>query len=191
MRPKLRIGAPLILVLLLITGCAQMSTSGKPKAADTTNPPPGAVATAGGCGSTQLYTGRIPGWAQDVETEDAKPGLTGSPPGPYAVSSPPTAVAFLGISYPLLSDQTKKTMRYGNKVLWAIQGVPKGELVAVDAYPSGSSSLSASVHYDLGPGAVSRLGAALASSLDVPTPGCWQFVLRWAGHSAELSLQYQ
>jgi len=184
----LRAGALLLLTLLLVTGCAQSSTSAEPKTADATSPPPGAVATAGGCGSTQLYTGPIQGWAQDVETGGGEPGLTGPPEGPYAISSPPIAVAFLGISYPLLSDQTK-TMPAGNKVLWAVQGVQKGELVAVDAYLSGSSS--SSVHYDLGPGAVSRLGAALGSSLDVPTPGCWRFVLRWTGHSAEVNLHYQ
>lgn len=184
----LRAGAPLLLTLLLVTGCAQSSTSPEPNTAAATSPPPGAVATAGGCGSTQLYTGPIPGWAKDVGTGGGIPGLTGPPEGPYAISSPPIAVAFLGITYPLVSDRTK-TMPRGNKVLWAIQAVQKGELVAVDASPSGSSS--ASVHYELGPGAVSRRGAWLGSSIDVPTPGCWRFVLRWTGHSAEVNLQYQ
>jgi len=192
---KMKFGAWLLVALLLVTGCSQSSiaankhgpSSAKPETAESDNPPPGAVLVAGGCGSTQVYTGPIPRWAEDVATGDGIPGYS-APKGPYAIATPPTAVAFLSLAYPLLSGYPTKTMRRANKVLWAIQGLREGVL-AVDAYPLGSSS--AAMHYEFGPGTVSRQGAWFGSGLDVPTPGCWRFVLRWAGHSAEMDLQYE
>ncbi len=185
----------LILALALLDGCSPASISANkpgpespaPGTGENANPPLGAVAVTGGCGITQLYTGALPHWAKEVASD----GVTGSaaPPGPYAIATPPMAVAILS-TLPLLSVPLTKTKGRGNEIFWAVMGVRLGEVVAIEAFLPGSSSPAA--RYDMGPPAsVSGRGAFLEGSPGVPTAGCWHFILRWAGHQVEMDLKYE
>ncbi len=134
---------------------------------------------------TQLYTGPTPTWAAVV----AGVPYYAVPPGPYAIVSPPIAVAFL--PGPLLSERAIKVEGRGNKVFWAVKGARPGEAVTIDGYPSGLSSPA--VHFEFDnplQSVVSPAGAWLGGVPNVPTPGCWHLILRWTGHQAEIDLEY-
>jgi len=138
-----------------------------------------------------MYTGNPPDWATEIASGGGVPGW-GPPGGPYAVTTPPLAVAFF-LAFPPLSDQTIHTDgdgRVGNKVLWAVKGVRVGEAVVIDGRPFRSQG-GAVVHYELEPARVLYgPGGWFGSGLDVPTPGCWHFLLHWSMGSAQVDIRY-
>jgi hypothetical protein len=141
----------------------------------------GASPAPGGCGITQVYSGPVPAWLDKVEDHNP-PNLA------YAIASPPIAAAFLFGSPPLIDHKTMKETGRGNKVFWSIKGLKQGETVTMDIYALGSSAATA--HYELpGPGSFTNAGGTHGDGLDVPTPGCWRFVLRWTNQQAEVDLQ--
>ncbi len=169
----------LVLSLIVLGGCSQ-STSNM-TTAQQSGPAAGARPVPGGCGITQLYSGPVPTWLDAAEGHNP-PNL------PYAIASPPMAAGFFFGSPPLLDHQTMKTTGRGNKVFWSIKGLKQGERVTMDVYPL-SSSVAAS-HYDLpGPGSFTSAGGTHGDGLDVPTAGCWRFVLHWGSREAEIDIQ--
>jgi hypothetical protein len=135
----------------------------------------------GGCGITQLYSGPVPAWLDQVEDHNP-PNLA------YAIASPPIAAGFFFGSPPLIDHQAMKRTGRGNKAFWSIKGLKQGEKVTMDVYPLGSSVPAS--HYDLrGPGSYTAAGGTHGDGLDVPAPGCWRFVLSWGSHQAEVDLQ--
>jgi len=170
--------AGLLLAALVLGGC----TSSRERATiRDTGRPPEATAVTGGCGLTQVYKGRVPVWLDELEGHNP-PNL------PYAIGVPPIAAGFFFGSPPLIDHNMMKATGRGNKVFWSFIGLKEGETVTMDVYPLGSSAPAS--HYDLtGPGSYSSTGGTHGDGLDVPTQGCWRFVMHWGAHQAEIDLK--
>jgi hypothetical protein len=128
---------------------------------------------AGGCGQTAVVDGGLSQSLIDATGNNA-------PKTPYAIAHPPTAAAFL-FGYPLASGPLAQ-----NKILWVVGTQRTGALV-IDGHPLGAQAPT--VHATLAPN--SNPGEIYPSGIDVPTPGCWQFTLRWADQVAEIELGYR
>jgi hypothetical protein len=126
-----------------------------------------------GCGKTSVLKGGMPQSLIDATGNNA-PGT------PYAIAHPQTAAAFL-FGYPLTSGPSAQ-----NKILWVVGTMRIGNLV-IDGHPLGAQAPT--VHASLTPN--SNPGEIYPSGIDVPTPGCWQFTLRWADQVAEIELEYR
>jgi hypothetical protein len=171
--------AGVVLALLVVGGCSD--SKAKIATVQETGPPLGAIPVVGGCSLTQVYTGPVPKWLDEIEDHNP-PNL------PYAIARPPIAAGFFFGSPPLIDHNTMKATGRGNKVFWSLKGLKEGEAATMDVYPLGSSIVVQ--HYDLpGPGSFSKAGGTHGDGLDVPTPGCWRFVLRWDAHQAEIDLE--
>jgi hypothetical protein len=73
-----------------------------------------------------------------------------------------------------------------NKILWIVRLAREGQPLSLDGHPlSGAGAVTMSQPADSSPGEI------YPSIVDVPTPGCWHFVLRWAGHTDEIDLLYE
>jgi len=89
---------------------------------------------------------------------------------------------------PILDHDAVKVTGRANKVFFALEDLNPGEPVTMDVYRPDSSVPSS--HYGLiGPGSFSRTGGTHGDGLDVPTPGCWRFVVRWSNRSAEFDVE--
>ncbi len=126
-----------------------------------------------GCGETTVFKGGMSQSLIDATGNNA-PGT------PYAIAHPPTAAAFL-FGYPLTSGPSAQ-----NKILWVIGTRRTGDLV-IDGHPLGAQTPA--VHSTHAPN--SMPGEIYPSGIDVPSPGCWQFTLRWADQAAEIELEYR
>ena len=145
---------------------------GTPRAASITAAQP---ATAGACTSAVVY-GPLPTWARS--------GF--SPPSmamPHVLGSRGDIVAVLWAQHDPLVTPTPPNR--ANKILW----VSKLPL-------SVGSSLEITARQLIGGtavGAVQRrtvAGGPGPSLIDMPTAGCWQFTLRWSGHTDTVDLPY-
>ena len=151
-------------------------TSGKTAAAADFAPAEGAEVIPGGCNGTKVYRGPIP------PSLDSAAGHN-SPHSPYVIADPPIAAGFL-FKYPLkggFPGPNEST----NKILWVVKD-RKRSYFSIDGHPHGANRPI--VHFsrpaDSGPGEIYPDGE------DVPTPGCWDFTLKWAGLVAHVSLEY-
>jgi hypothetical protein len=135
------------------------------------SPAKGAEVVPGGCNDTTIYRGPIPA-ALDAAAGHNSPQL------PYVIADPPVAAGFM-FSYPLKAGSTSSI---SNKILWVVTA-RKGSDFSIDGHPRGASEPV--IHYsrpaDSGPGEIYPDGE------DVPTPGCWDFTLRWADSVAHVS----
>jgi hypothetical protein len=146
--------------------------AGTPRAANTTVPRP---AAAGACASAVAY-GSLPIWARS--------GF--QPPSvamPYVLGARGDIVAVLWARHDPLVTPTPPDR--ANKILW------------VSKLPfSAGSSLQITTRQLIGGTAVgpvqrrSVAGGPGPSTIDMPTAGCWQFTLRWSGHTDTVDLPY-
>jgi hypothetical protein len=135
--------------------------------------PPGAVAAPGGCGTSELYRNVMPSWA----TEGGVPVDT-----PTAISDSGDVMAVFS-GYPLRAgDPTDRT----NRILWIVRQPRAGSELKIDGRPIGSKVAAVTLRApaDSGPGQV------YPSIANVPTPGCWQFDLRWDGKHDVVDVPY-
>jgi hypothetical protein len=132
-------------------------------------------ATAGACASAVVYRS-LPAWARS--------GFT--PPSiamPHVLGARGDIVAVLWARHDPLVTPTA-TGR-ANKILW-VSKLPA----------SGGSSLEITAQRLVGGlpvGPVQRravAGGPGPSTIDMPAAGCWQFTLRWSGHTDTLDLPY-
>jgi hypothetical protein len=128
---------------------------------------------AGGCGSTPIRLGALPGWA----------GSAGVPgPSRYVESHEGN---LLGV---LFVDEYVAPPRTGgptNKILWISRESRDGSSLTLTLTSSATGPpVSATQPADSGPGEI------YPSIVDVPRPGCWNVVAEWAGHRATLELAY-
>lgn len=174
--------ASVFCVLIISSGCSNSVSSSK-NGPQGGSPVPGASPVAGGCASTQVYRGPAPAWIDQATGQ-------GTPEFPYGVTTPPIAAAFLD-GYPLVAGHRLITEGRGNKILWAVTAPMAGDQgLDINVYPLGSSSPSVQLHLDRPPAVVRGRGGLYGSGIDVPTAGCWHFLLRAAGHTAGIDLNY-
>jgi len=131
-------------------------------------------ATAGSCASSVVY-GSLPPWART--------GFT--PPDvamPHVLSAHGDIVAVLWARHDALVTPTPPGRN--NKILW----VPK-------VWDAVGSNLQITAQRLVGGTAVGpvqhrTLVGVGPSIVDMPTPGCWQFTLRWGQHTDTVDLPY-
>ncbi len=160
----------LALAVVLIVSCDPSSAA--PPASS--NPRP--MATAGGCGFTQVVSGAIPRWLDEAGAHNNPTSV------PYVVATPAIAAGFL-FALPLRSGQPNNP---ANKILWVVGKPRNGSLLDITAHPMAAASPV--VDMSFAPNA--SPGEIYPSIDDVPLPGCWQFDLRWDANLAEVDLQY-
>jgi hypothetical protein len=95
---------------------------------------------------------------------------------------PPLAAGFLFVQ-PLRAGHPDNP---SNKVLWVVGPTRNGSTLTIDAHPLGATSPAIHETHiaNSGPGQIYPDG------VDVPTAGCWQFDLRWAGNHTQMELNY-
>jgi hypothetical protein len=157
-------------VVTLLVGC-----TAAPKVPETSAPLPTSTMVLptvyGGCGATQVTAGTSspPTWALQ--------GFNGSPapapaPGPrWAASAPSTVVAIL-----FAVELVAKGIRpdgSSNKILWVTRD-PTDHLTIV-AHPLNANSPKVAIDYP------TTDGNQTPSIVDLPSPGCWSFQLKWGG----------
>ncbi|HET9848836.1 MAG TPA: hypothetical protein VFR68_09820 [Candidatus Dormibacteraeota bacterium] len=169
----MRAGA-IVLIGALLVACAPQTSATTPTAS---SPPLQPSIIAAGCGSTAVLHGGIPAWLDDAGGHNNPADLD------YVIAHPPLAAGFL-FTYPLqagLGDQVPM------KILWVVRTPRKGTSLIVDGHPLNASSPT--VHEvrpdNSGPGEIYPDG------VNVPSPGCWQFDLRWANSNVQVDLNYQ
>ncbi len=146
--------------------------AGAPHAANNASSRP---ATAGACDSAVVY-GSLPAWARS--------GF--NPPSlamPYVLGARGDIVAVLWARHdPLVSPALPDR---ANKILWAAKRpVPAGSTLEITARR---------LIGGIAAGPVQRrtvAGGPGPSIIDMPTAGCWQFTLRWSGHTDRVDLPY-
>ena len=136
--------------------------------------PHGGSAVSGGCGSTPLYRGASLPW-------------TRSAGGPtelvQATAHKGDVVAYL-FGYPLRAGHPEDP---ANKILWVVRLPRDGSELTVSGHPAGTTATGVTEQFP----ADSSPGEIYPSIVDVPAPGCWEFVLRWHGHVDRLELPYR
>ncbi len=146
--------------------------AGPPRAADSTASRP---ATAGACASAVGY-GSLPAWA--------RAGF--EPPSmamPYALGARGDIVAVLWARHdPLVVPAPPNR---NNKILWVSKlPVPAGSTLEITARRLADGTA-------VGPVQRRTVGGGRGPSIiDMPTAGCWQFTLRWSGHTDTVDLPY-
>jgi hypothetical protein len=164
-------------VLLVTAGATTWSLlehpAGTPRAAHVTASQP---VTAGGCASAAVY-GSLPTWARS--------GF--DPPSiamPHVLGAHGDIVAVLWARHnPLV---TPPSADRANKILWVSKLPPS----------TGSATLEITAQRLVGGTAVGPVqrrtvgGGPGPSLIDMPTAGCWQFTLRWSGHTDTVDLSY-
>jgi hypothetical protein len=105
------------------------------------------------------------------------------PRTPYAFAHPPSIAGFL-FDYP----PRPGTSAAYNKILWIVGTARTGPL-EIDGHPYGS--VMPTVHYSVAMDPNYRgSGEVYGSQIKVPSAGCWQFTLTWAGQRAEIELDF-
>ena len=133
----------------------------------------------GGCGATKLYRGRPPGWTAPAFS-DSSPG---SPPWPHAVSKRGDVAAIV-FGNPLRAGHPKD---HTNKILWIVRLPRLGLPLRIEATPLHATAQLIRYSWP----ADSSPGEIYPSYVNVPTAGCWQLTLRWAGHTDSIDLHYK
>jgi hypothetical protein len=136
--------------------------------------PPGAAIVKGGCGRTTLYKGASPGWTASAAPPEFLVQATGRAD---------IVNAFI-FGYPL---QTGNRANRQNKILWVMRRLRDGADLDISGHPLGHSAPVVQVH--LSPN--SNPGEIYPSIVNVPTPGCWHFTLRWHGNDDVIDLPYR
>ena len=165
-------GAVLLVAAGATTWVLRESPADPPRAANTAAAKPTA---AGGCTSAAVY-GSLPSWARS--------GF--SPPSvamPYVLGARGDIVAVLWARHdPLV---TPAPPNRNNKILWVSKlPVPVGSTLQITARQLiGGTAVGAAQLRTVtgGPG---------PSIIDMPAAGCWQFTLRWSGHTDTVDLPY-
>lgn len=159
------------LILLLAGGC---SPSTPPSAAVSSSPKVSVHTFAGGCAGTVLTDAIPPVWAQGGWTNPAgQPWWV-----PWAFGTQHTTVAYL-FATQLVAGPSPRVNGTNNKVLWEAKDLPSGGGVTVVGHPLGQSQPVVTI-------------AGGPSITDVPTAGCWTFVLSWGAngqHSSTINLE--
>ncbi len=117
----------------------------------------------------------IPSWAQSAH-----------PPAkvPHLLARDRNVIAFI-FGNPLQAGQPRHNRN--NKILWIVREPRHGQPLQVSGTLVGGR---ASVTESPIP-ADARPGEIYPSTIDVPSPGCWHFVLHWNGHQANINLHYR
>ena len=125
-------------------------------------------AAPGGCAGTRVTVGgAAPTWA----------GFSGAGVVPWAMGSPPDALAFL-FATQLVADGLRPDGS-SNKILWVTRGLARD--LTIVGRPLGRSQPVVTVAGQI------VNGNQLPSHVDVPTPGCWSFVVSWIRSSRQTS----
>jgi hypothetical protein len=147
-----------LMTVLALAACTTTTTTAAPSLSSgpSGSTADAAVAVAGGCAGTQVFRGGAP---------DAGPSTN-----PWAAAAPSSSgiVAYFFREPPGLVIAHEAGG--GSKVLWVARGATASEL-DITARPADSPS--ASPLAIVAPAAASPSGT-YPSSIDVPTPGCWQ-----------------
>lgn len=152
--------------LLFVSSC---SSSPAPN-----RPPAGATSVAGGCGATPLYRGARPAWTA---------GANGPADLVQAMGRHGDVVGFL-FGYPLRAGHPDDR---ANKILWVVREPRNGSELDVSGHPLGQAAPVVEQRQS----ADSSPGEIYPSIVDVPSPGCWAFTLRWNGHEDTIELPYR
>jgi hypothetical protein len=168
--PALRRGVVIVAVTCLLAACG--STKSNPASQRR------ATRVPGGCGTTQLFRGRLPAWTAPAFS-DSSPGPV---PWPAALSERGTVAAVV-FGYPLRAGNPTGRM---NKVLWIMKLPRLGSPLRVEARPAdaGKPLIRLTFAADSSPGEI------YPSYVNVPMTGCWRLTLRWAGHEDWIDLHY-
>lgn len=155
----------LALVLVLMTGCSAASATRLPSPSAVL--PQQSQAAPGGCAGTRVTVGGAPPtWA----------GFSGAGVVPWAMGSPPDALAYLFATQLVAGWRPDGS---SNKVLWVTRGLSRD--LTIVGRPLGQSQPVVTV------GGQIVDGNQLPSLVDVPTPGCWSFVVSWIRSSRQTS----
>jgi hypothetical protein len=73
-----------------------------------------------------------------------------------------------------------------NKILWVVRLPRQGQDLRITARPLGRTEPVVV----LTESASASPGEIYPSIVDMPTAGCWQFMLTWAGHEDSMDVQY-
>lgn len=138
----------------------------------------GLTAAAAGCGTTRVAQGPVPAWTAPAFSDSS----SRTPPWPHAVSARGNVVAIL-FGYPLRAGHPTNP---ANKILWITRLPRRGSPLTIKARPLRSAApvVSLSAPADSSPGEI------YPSYVNVPSAGCWQLSLRWAGHTDSIDLRY-
>jgi hypothetical protein len=164
-------GAVLLVAAGVTTWVLREGPGASPRAANTIAAKP---AAAGGCASAAAY-GPLPTWA--------RAGFT--PPGqdmPYVLGTRGDIVAVLWARHDPLVTPTPPDRN--NKILWVSKLPAIGSTLEITARRLVGGTMVGPVQQRVvagGPG---------PSIIDMPAAGCWQFTLRWAGHTDTVDLPY-
>lgn len=74
-----------------------------------------------------------------------------------------------------------------NKILWVVKLPREGQPLTITATPLDHNGGMVTVNEPANSGP----GEIYPSIVDVPTPGCWQLNLQWAGNHDTIELLYQ
>jgi len=157
----------LAVVLVLMTGCSAASATRLPSPSAAVLPQQ-SQAAPGGCAGTRVTVGGVPAsWA----------GFSGAGVVPWAMGAPPDALAYLFATQ--LVAEGLRPDGSSNKVLWVTRGLSRD--LTIVGRPLGRSQPVVTV------GGQVVNGNQLPSLVDVPTPGCWSFVVSWIRGSRQTS----
>jgi hypothetical protein len=131
-----------------------------------------AKARSHACTADPLRRGDPPAWTQSANPPT---GL------PFVVASQDNVAGFV-FGNPLTADTRREL---SNKVLWVVRTPRAGEALKITANPVGADGPAVRVSVP----AASGPGEIYPSIVNVPTPGCWHFTLRWHNASASLTLR--
>jgi hypothetical protein len=160
-----------VVAIAVAAGALVVAGHHHPSAADSNGQ---AVPGSTGTCRSELRDGVLPGWARSGFS-DPEPRTT------YVLGTSGRIVAILFGSRSLSSPPAAD---HHNKILWVSRVATTGHDLRIEAQRmSGSRPLGAPV-------ARSVTGGPGPSIINLPSPGCWRFSLRWSGRTDTLDLQY-
>jgi hypothetical protein len=117
----------------------------------------------------------IPSWAQSAH-----------PPAsvPHLLSQEKNVIAFI-FGNPLQAGH--KRPHRNNKILWIVREPRHGQPLHLAGTLIGGRASATEPPIP----ASSSPGQIYPSTINVPSPGCWHFALRWNGHQANINLRYR
>ena len=127
------------------------------------------------CPALSTATANIPSWAQSAH-----------PPAsvPHLLSHERNVIAFV-FGNPLQAGHPRHSRK--NKILWIVREPRHGQPLHLSGtLVDGRASVT-----EPPIPANARPGEIYPSTINVPSPGCWHFVLRWNGHQANSNLRYR
>lgn len=169
LRVRRRATSTFAAVVLVVAGAVAVTALANP----TSNRSLQGSAAVPSCRAVSTATNDVPSWAAPAHP----------PTGvPHVLSRERNAIAFL-FGYPLRAGHP---MNRTNKILWIVREPRNGRpLVVSGALGGRTSTVHASFPANSSPGQI------YPSTINVPSPGCWHFALRWNGHGARFNLEYQ